>query len=123
MGGHEARDYWEHWGLILLWTAVLSGPVAWFLDQGLSYMLVKPVCTAGGRDVLTVISVAALAMAGAGGYTGWRCFAQLRGATDDGGRLVDRSYFMAVVGISLNVLVALLIVTAGVSRFLLSPCE
>jgi hypothetical protein len=123
MGGHEARDYWEHWGLVFLWVALLSGPVAWFFDQGLSYIVVKPVCASGGANLLTVITLVALAIVAAGGWTGWRCLAQLRGATEDGPRLVDRSYFMAVMGISLNALIALLIVTAGISRYMLSPCE
>jgi len=123
MGGHEARDYWEDWGLVLLWVGLLSGPIAWFFDQGLAYVAVKPVCAGGAADVLTAITVVALALVAGGGWTAWRCLAQLRGAAEDGRRLVDRSYFMAAVGVSLNVLVALLIVTAGISRFMLSPCE
>jgi hypothetical protein len=123
MSGHEARTNWEGWGLLLLWTSFFLAPLAWAFDQSLSYALVKWVCATGHKNVLTVISLAALAMTGAGGRLGWVQLQRLRDAREDGGRQPDRSYFLAVVAIGFNVLIALLIVTAAVPRFILSPCE
>ena len=121
---HEARgDYWEGRGALLLWFAVMSGPVAWALDQLISYSLVKPVCAAGNKNLLTMISLAALLLVVAGTWAGAYCVRRLPNAELEGGRRTDRSYFMALVGIALNALIAILILTAAVPRFVLSPCE
>jgi hypothetical protein len=134
-GGHAARDYWEDKGLMLLWFSVLSAPTAWAIDQLTSYALVKPVCFADATFTLTAISMAAMALVIAGGLVGRACLNRLRpdvldgsaqpagAATDDGGRRVDRSYFLAVIGIGFNILVGLLIVFATIPHFVLSPCE
>jgi hypothetical protein len=123
MGGHAARDYWEDRGLVLLWFSVLAAPTAWALDQLISYALVKPVCVADATFALTAVNGAALLLVIAGALVGRHCLRRARGAADAGGRMVDRSYFMAVIGIGFNVLVALLIVLATVPHFVLSPCE
>jgi hypothetical protein len=123
VGGHEAHSYWEDWGLVLLLAAFFMAPAAWFLDQGLSYALMKWVCATGYTTVLTAISAATLAMALGGGWLGWSLLGRARGGRDDGGAQVDRSQFMAMVAVAFNLLVALLIVTAGASRYILSPCE
>jgi hypothetical protein len=117
------RSYWEGRGLVWLWVAMLAGPFAWTLDQGVSYPSVKPSCFNATEAPLLVLAALALAITVAGAWIGWWCLQQVRDATDDGGRVVDRSYFMAVVAISFNVLIALLIVTATAPIFLLSPCE
>jgi len=53
-----------------------------------------------------------------------RCLLMLReGVTDDGARIIDRSYFVAIVAIGMNLLIAILIVTSVIPQFLLSPCE
>ena len=123
MDGHEAHSYWEDRGLVLLLTALVVAPAAWFLDQGLSYALMKWVCATGYKTVLTAISATTLAMALGGGWLGWSLLARAGDGRDDGGTRVDRSQFLAIVAVTFNALVALLIVTAGVSRYILSPCE
>jgi len=122
--GHEAAvDDRDRRGVWLLWFSVLSAPVAAGLDQGISYALVKPVCFAGAPLTLTAISGAALALVIAGALVGRGCLKRAAGAMDDGGRHVDRSYFLAMIGIGFNLLVALLIVLFTVPHFILSPCE
>ncbi len=124
MGGHEARTYWEDRGLLLLWIGVLSGPAAWALNQLIGYALVKPVC--GGSHAgptLALVSAGALALVVIGGAISWSCLARLKNANLEGAGQEDRSYFMAVGGLALNVLIGLLVLTAATSTFLLSPCE
>lgn len=119
----EPYAYWEHRGLMLLWFAVLAGPLAVALNMGAGYALVKWSCATGHAGVLTAISAAALAVALAGAWAGWRCREQLRDATEYGGRIVDRSYFVALVGIGLSLLTALVVVMQAYPHFVLSPCE
>jgi hypothetical protein len=123
MGGHAARDYWEEKGLLLLWFALLAPVAAWALDQLVSYAIVKPVCAADARVTFIAINAAAFALVLVAATTAWSCLVKARGAADDGPRRVDRSYFMAVVALSFNVLIALLIVLATVAALVLSPCE
>jgi hypothetical protein len=123
MGGDEARTYWERSGLWLLWIAVLSGPAAWAFNQLVGYALVKPSCAGGSLLPLTLVSAIALAIAAAGLSIAWSSLVKLRGAEETGGRLEDRSYFMALGGVALNLLLGLLIATAAISPLFLSPCE
>lgn len=123
MGGDAARTYWEDRGLMLLWFALLAGPAAVALDEVIAYAAVKPVCAADAKYVLTAINAAALALVVIGGLTGRACLLKAQGATDDGPRHVDRSYFMALVAIAMNILAALVIVFATIPHFVLSPCE
>ena len=104
-------------------AALLLGPLAWAFDQGASYALVKWVCATGSKDVLTGIAVIALSMTGAGAVCGGTLLIGLRGAAPDGGHAQDPRYFLAVVAVAFNALIALLIVTATMPRYVLSPCE
>ena len=123
MSTQEAQDYWDDWGLLLLWLTVLSGPAAWALNQAIGYALVKPVCTADARFTLVALAAGTLAITLWGAWTAWSLLQKLRGANPKGARREDRSHMMAVAGLSLNLLLGLLIVTSAVAPFLLSPCE
>jgi hypothetical protein len=124
MGGHEARDYWEHWGLILLWTSMLAGPVAFGFNLQVGYALVKWACSREQTFVLTLVAAGALALAGWGAWLGWTLLTQVSATADErGGRMIDRSYFMAQVAIGLNLLIALWILTSTFPQVILSPCE
>jgi hypothetical protein len=123
MGGHEARTYWEHRGLLLLWVSLLSGPAAWTVNQLAGYALVKPVCVSGQYLALAAISAAALTAALAGVWIGARCLRRLAGADLAGGGQANRSRFLAISAIGLNLLLALLIATAAVPPFILQSCE
>lgn len=118
------REYWNARGLALLWGAMAAGPLAWIFNQGVGYALMKPVCAGAAAYVLWLIAGASFVMAGAGAFIGWRCLHALRAtATEDGGAVPDRSYFVAIVAIGLDLLIALLIVTSLFPQFFLSPCE
>lgn len=123
IGAQAARDYWDGRGLALLWFSVLSGPVAWALDELISYSAVKPACFSDHRFALTAINGGALMIVVAGALVARSCMAKISGATSAGAQTIDRSYFTAVVGLGLNVLVALLILLATFPHFVLSPCE
>ena len=123
MDADVPRAYWDGRGLALLWTSMLLGPLAVALDLGVGYALVKPLCGSGHPEMLRAISLAALALTTAGAVVGIACFTRSRpGAIEDGGRVIDRSYFTAIVAIGFNVLCAVLIATAAGARLIMS-CE
>lgn len=123
MSTREAEDFWDDWGLLLLWTTVLSGPAAWALNQLVGYALVKPVCAADARFVLFLVAAVTFAITVAGGWKAWTLLQMLRGAHPQGARREDRSHLLAVGGVALNALLGLLILTHATSIYLLSPCE
>jgi hypothetical protein len=124
MGGHEARDYWEHVGLALLLGGLIAGPVGWFLDLQVSYAIVKWTCEHDRQWVLLLVPAGSFAIVAAGSWFSWSCLLKLRSQAIDGGAtMVDRSYFLAVTGLGLNALFALLILASLVPRIVLGPCE
>lgn len=122
---HEAaRPYWDDIGLVRLLFGVFIGPAAWALNLEVNYSLVKWSCRAEAPHVLPMMSAGALALAVAGVIVSWRAFGELRTQSDlQGGRVPDRSYFLAIAGIGLNAVFVLLIVTSGLLHFIVGPCE
>jgi hypothetical protein len=124
MGGHEARGYWEHVGLTRLLAGVLLPPLAWALDLQVSYALVKWSCATGWHAGLWIVPALSLSLVAAAAWHSWGCWTALRQqAAPAGAAHEDRSYFLAVTGLALAALFALLIVTSALPRALLSPCE
>ena len=124
MATRDVRDYWDSRGLVLLWLAFVSGPAAWALNQLIGYALVKPACRADGtRFIHLGLSGATLLLTILGGSVALSCLLQLRRANPTGSRRDDRSQLLAISGVGLNALLALLIVTAAIAQFLLGPCD
>lgn len=120
---HEPHGYWEQTGLALLWFAVLAGPTAVATNMFAGYALTKWACASGHTFVLTAIALVMLMVALSGAWVGWNCRQRLLDATDDGGRIIDRSYFAALVAIGLSLITGLAIVLQAFPHFVLSPCE
>jgi hypothetical protein len=124
MRDDEMRGYWDGRGLALLSLSLLAGPVAAAVNLQLGYALVKWACSTHHLDTLIIMTVGAQATAVVGAGIGWWCLERsVANAQDAGGRTVDRSYFLAVVAIGLNLLLILLNLLWTVPTFVLSPCE
>jgi hypothetical protein len=117
-------DYWDRTGLAVLIAAVLIGPLSWLFDLQTSYSLVKWTCSENRRWILIAVSCASLTTVAVGTALSWMCFARLRArANEAGSDRIDRSYFLALSGLMLNLFFGLLILTSLVPRMVLSPCE
>lgn len=92
-------------------AALSLGALAWIVDQGIGYPLVKPVCASGETGLLHVVSAAAFLLAVCGCWLGVLA-----------GR-VNRYRFLAAVAVGFNLLIGLLVATTSVAPFLLGPCE
>ena len=124
MGGRPAQHYWEDAGLMKLMIGFLIAPLAWFIDLQASYAMVKWACENDRRDLLLSIPAGSLTLVAIGAWLSWSCWTRLRdGGREEGGRLEDRSYFLALAGLAMNAVFGLLILTSYAGRYLLSPCE
>jgi quinol-cytochrome oxidoreductase complex cytochrome b subunit len=106
-----------------LWWGILIGPVAWSLDQGVSYAVDQHACSTGHFYLLHVVTVAAFVLALTGALVGWRQLRPVRNANEEGGSPVDRSWFMAWFGILMSTFFALTIIALAVPKIVLSPCD
>jgi hypothetical protein len=107
-----------------LWFGVLAGPVAWMLDEGLSYAITQHACSTGAFYELHIISVVCLLLAISGMFVARRQLTLVpSGADDEGGSPRDRSWFMARFGIACSAGFALVIIALMVPKIILSPCD
>jgi len=96
------------------WTGVFAGPIAWATEFGFIYSLTKWSCN-HTAIVLQLVIVAALVVTAFGAFAAWQTLTLVPvGATDDGGRSVDRSRFMGILGLCSSALFALLILAQSV---------
>jgi hypothetical protein len=123
MATAQERSYWDGRGLLLLWLGMAAGPAAWAFNQLAGYALVKPVCRTDAVGMLVMLAVAALLITVAGAAVAWSHALRLRHADLKGAGTEDRSLMLAVSGVALNILLAVLILTSASAPAFLSPCE
>jgi hypothetical protein len=109
--------------LLVLWVAILAGPLAWLLDLELSYALANRACESGSRAAYALTSLVAAALAGAAGWTAWRELQRAAGGDTQGAREIDRSRFLAIAGVAFSAGFLLLILGNLVPKLLLDPCR
>jgi hypothetical protein len=103
---------------------VLGPPLAWALLLTVLYALVASDCEGMSRALLLGLCAATLAVSLAGGLVAHRMYRGLREAP---GARVDpvagRERFMALSGMLLSLLFALLIVATAIPHFFLRTCD
>jgi len=107
-----------------LWTGILSGPIAWALDLGLSYAVVKWTCFARREDVLHLFTAAALAIVAGGAAVSWAALQRTHDdRPEDGGGPRQRARFMALLGLATCALFAVTIAAAAIPWWVLDACH
>jgi hypothetical protein len=122
MGAVARRQYWDDVGLVKLLTGVFAGPVVWAFNLEINYSLVPWACASGRTSVLAAVSVVALILVVGGGILSWRCWRSLKDGAGNGAGVRDRSAFLAVSGLALCALFAMLIATSATLHAFVSPC-
>jgi hypothetical protein len=108
---------------LLLWAGVLLGPIAWALDEGLSYSLAQHACSTGHEYVMYVITALSLLLAVGGALIARAQLSKVGAGNDDGAGPHHRSWWMARLGIAMGLGFSLVIVAMAVPKILLSPCD
>jgi hypothetical protein len=110
--------------LIALWTGILGGPLIWLCYLQISYMLAPSACVSGNKAVLGIATAIALFGTLCAAFAAWRVWHQA-GTTagrEEGGA-VGRSRFMAVSGMGLSALFALVVLASAVPIIFLGACD
>jgi hypothetical protein len=103
---------------------MLAAPAAWTCDLAIRYALVKRTCASHHTFVLQLVSLAALAVIGGAAITAWRAYRQTPpDAPTDGGRPVDRSRFMAMLGLMTSGLFAVAVLAGAFPQWVLDACQ
>jgi hypothetical protein len=124
MRSDSERYFSQGMGILALWLGLLAAPLAWFVNQLLSYSLVLWACSTGRQYTLHLVTLAMLLLAAAGGVIAWRAWRQAgREWHSEAGGVLPRSRFMAALGILLSSLFFLVILAQGIPSFILPASE
>jgi hypothetical protein len=110
---------------VALWSGVFAGPIAWLIQFQTRYSLVPWVCATQHRFVLHLVALVFLAVALAGGVLSWgnwvRSGKQWPSDTED--ESAGRKQFLALLGIMMSGIFALVIIAQIIPAFLIDPCQ
>jgi hypothetical protein len=110
--------------LFALWWGILIGPLAWATDLGISYPITQSLCAFNHAWGFHVITVCTLALAVSGAVVARRELALVpRAPGEKLPRPIERSRFMALLGIALSVLFMIVILAESVAKLGVSPCQ
>lgn len=124
MDSDAIKDFKEGAAPAALWAGVLAGPLATLTQLQVNYALVLWACGARREWALHLVSLLALLVAVAAGLLSWRNWRRAGGGWEaEGAGVVPRSRFMAVVGVLISVLAALVVVAQWIAIFFYDPCE
>src|SRR5688572_11540388 len=97
-------------GILVLWTGILAGPLLWFANQQINYLLVGWACGSERMYLLHLVSLLCLAGTVAAGLLARRGWRALRSEAADVDALTPgRANFMALLGIAFSGLFAVVI--------------
>jgi hypothetical protein len=112
---NESRDGRR---LLLLWVAVLLGPIAWFVSLNSMFWLTHPVCQGYTRSWIFIAGGVCAALAIAAGLGAWRALAR-RGFPPERSGVEP---FMLRLAIGASAVFTLVILLSLVPGTLLTPC-
>jgi hypothetical protein len=108
----------------LLWIAIFAGPVIWMISFAARFSLTPWVCSKQWKPGLYLITILAVVIAVGSAGLAWAEWKQL-GEEWPGqqGTSLARSRMMAISGVLLSSLSALLILSQGLADIVLGACE
>jgi hypothetical protein len=136
-------------GLLVQWTGLLAGPIAWLLQLQVAYVLIPWACAHDQQNLsLHLVTIASLLLTAGGAFIArrdWRgdgseppgdtvgtgSAGRVNGVGGVGGvggvssavNARARSRFMAVLGLCTSAFFFLVILVQGLASFILNPCQ
>jgi hypothetical protein len=106
------------------WIGILGGPLVWLVFLQLNYMLAPSACLSQNKVMLGIVTVVALFGTVAPAFAAGRAWHHTgaTGQTEEGGA-IGRSRFMALSGIGLSALFALVVLASAIPIIFLGACD
>jgi len=106
------------------WVGVFLAPAAFFGHVQIRYVLVPWACATNGQLWVHVVDVLALVLALLGAFAAWRAW-QSAGPDDPGQAVgaVARTRLLAVMGLGMSLMLALVLLGQWAGAFFFSACQ
>jgi len=120
---NESERFGRWPGLLSLSLGVLLGPIAALVNQELIYVTNMWACGTGSQRAMHIVPLVCLVVAVGAGLLARADWARLgRGAEDEAATIDSRSRFLALGGMAVSALSALVILAQWLAIFVFGPC-
>jgi hypothetical protein len=111
-------------GALALWWGILAGPVAFALDEVLSYAIVQHSCSTGYEWLLHLYTAIALLLSLSGVVAAQWCYRRLPHiASSEAGSVESRGRWMAIYGTASGLAFIVVTLALAIPKWGLSPCD
>lgn len=117
------RTYMRWPGILMLAAGIVIAPLVALINEEVAYVVVPWACHRGAPLLIRIvpaISLVVVVVLGLVSLRDWRRAG--RGTHTDDATLADRTRFIALAGIGLSGLSALMILWSWIATWMLSPC-
>jgi len=118
------RARFARWpGLLTLTLGVVVGPIAALANEELIYVANMWACGTGGHLAMHVVPLICLVVTLGAGFLAWSDWVRVgRGVEDEAATIDSRSRFLALAGMAISALSALVIVCQWLAIFVFGAC-
>ena len=111
-------------GALLLWWGILAGPIAFALDEVISYATVQHSCSTGFSLLLHLYTALAIAVSLSGLASAQWAYRRLPSSIDTKSGSTDaRSRWMSIYGTAASIAFIVVIIALSIPKFAMSPCD
>ncbi len=110
-------------GLLGLTLGVVAGPIAMLVNEELIYVTNMWACGTGKQLAMHVVPLICLVITIGAGLLAWRAWVRVgRGVEDEAATVDSRSRFLALTGMAVSALSALIILAQWLAIFVFGAC-
>ena len=107
-----------------LWWGILAGPVAFALDEVLSYAIVQHSCSTAHHGWLTFYTVLGIVLAISGFISARACYSRLPASiSTEEGSTHSRARWMAIYGMAASLVFIVVIIALAIPKWAMSACD
>jgi hypothetical protein len=119
-----AVEFREGPGALALWWGVLAGPIAFALDETLSYATVQHSCSTGAHGIEHFYTAMGILISLSGVAAAQWCYRRIPNSVSlEHGSTESRSRWMAIYGTAGSLVFILVIIALSIPKWAMSPCD
>jgi hypothetical protein len=107
----------------MLWTGLAIAPFVWLLSLEANFALAPLACSHHEKGMLYLVSAIAFILALLGAGLSWRQYSMLREPAARQIPALTRKQSMAIAGVGLSALFALVILAQSIPNLMMAGCE